>query len=63
MGEMEEETEAEASESGGEEDNDPEWHDTQDILQAERAKQSVERVTLVSEEPLSQGLDGEDESI
>ncbi|KAH9295683.1 hypothetical protein KI387_039271, partial [Taxus chinensis] len=53
---MEEETEAEASESGGEEDSDPEWHDTQDILQAERAEQSAERVTLVSEEPLSQGL-------
>ncbi|KAH9326642.1 hypothetical protein KI387_006820, partial [Taxus chinensis] len=60
---MEEETKAEVSESGGEEDSDPEWHDTQDILQVERAEQSVERVTLVSEEPLSQGLGGEDESI
>ncbi|KAH9307912.1 hypothetical protein KI387_035823, partial [Taxus chinensis] len=28
-----------------------------------RAEQSAERVTLVSEEPLSQGLGGEDESI
>ncbi|KAH9298651.1 hypothetical protein KI387_030333, partial [Taxus chinensis] len=36
-------------------DSDPEWHDTQDIMQVERAKQSTERVTLVSEEPLSQG--------
>ncbi|KAH9298724.1 hypothetical protein KI387_030406, partial [Taxus chinensis] len=38
-----------------EEDSDPEWHDTQDIMQAERAEQSAERVTLASEEPLSQG--------
>ncbi|KAH9296632.1 hypothetical protein KI387_040220, partial [Taxus chinensis] len=44
------------------EDSDPEWHDTQDIMQVERAKQSTERVTLVSEEPLSQGH-GEDESV
>ncbi|KAH9330235.1 hypothetical protein KI387_002343, partial [Taxus chinensis] len=51
-GETEEETE----------DSDPEWHDTQDIMQAERAEQSVERVTLVLEEPLSQGH-GEDESV
>ncbi|KAH9310247.1 hypothetical protein KI387_044192 [Taxus chinensis] len=51
-GETEEETE----------DSDPEWHDTQDIMQAERAEQSAERVTLVSEEPLSQGH-GEDESV
>ncbi|KAH9306234.1 hypothetical protein KI387_010638, partial [Taxus chinensis] len=29
----------------------------------ERAEQSVERVTLVSEEPLSQGHGGEDESV
>ncbi|KAH9325466.1 hypothetical protein KI387_005644, partial [Taxus chinensis] len=27
-------------------DSDPEWHDTQDIMQAERAEQSAERVTL-----------------
>ncbi|KAH9302489.1 hypothetical protein KI387_014072, partial [Taxus chinensis] len=44
-------------------DSDPEWHDTQDILQAERAKQSAERETLASEEPLSQGYGGEDESV
>ncbi|KAH9323966.1 hypothetical protein KI387_043907 [Taxus chinensis] len=51
--------------TGGEteEDSDPEWHDTQDIMQAARAEQSAERVTLVSEEPLSQGHGGEDESI
>ncbi|KAH9305217.1 hypothetical protein KI387_009621, partial [Taxus chinensis] len=61
--ETEEETEAEVSESGREEDNDPEWHDTQDILQVERAEQSANRVTLVLEEPLSQGLGGEDESV
>ncbi|KAH9289906.1 hypothetical protein KI387_034023, partial [Taxus chinensis] len=43
-GETEEETEdMEVSESGGEEDSDPEWHDTQEILQAERAEQSAER--------------------
>ncbi|KAH9288711.1 hypothetical protein KI387_032828, partial [Taxus chinensis] len=30
---------------------------------AERAEQSVERETLVSEEPLSQGHGGDDESI
>ncbi|KAH9318181.1 hypothetical protein KI387_019950, partial [Taxus chinensis] len=36
-GETEEETkDMEVSESGGEEDSDPEWHDTQEILQAER---------------------------
>ncbi|KAH9288116.1 hypothetical protein KI387_032233, partial [Taxus chinensis] len=29
----------------------------------ERAEQSAERVTLASEEPLSQGLGGEDESV
>ncbi|KAH9322927.1 hypothetical protein KI387_017566, partial [Taxus chinensis] len=63
-GEMEEETEdMEVSESGGEEDNDLEWHDTQEILQAERAEQSAERVTLVSEELPSQDLGGEDESV
>ncbi|KAH9304853.1 hypothetical protein KI387_009257, partial [Taxus chinensis] len=62
-GETEEETEAEVSELGGEENSDPEWHDTQDILQVERAEQSAERVTLVSEEPPSQDLCGEDESI
>ncbi|KAH9319000.1 hypothetical protein KI387_020769, partial [Taxus chinensis] len=28
-----------------------------------RAEQSAERVTLASEEPLSQGLGGEDESV
>ncbi|KAH9313638.1 hypothetical protein KI387_022265, partial [Taxus chinensis] len=53
-GETEEETE---------EDSDPEWHDTQDIMQVERAEQSAERVTLISEEPLSQGHGGEDESV
>ncbi|KAH9303229.1 hypothetical protein KI387_014812, partial [Taxus chinensis] len=63
-GETEEETEdMEVSESGGEEDSDPEWHDTQEILQAERAEQSAERVTLVSEEFPSQDLGGEDESV
>ncbi|KAH9322254.1 hypothetical protein KI387_016893, partial [Taxus chinensis] len=51
------------SESGGEEDNDPEWHDTQDILQDERVVQSTERVTLVSKKLLSQDLGGEDESV
>ncbi|KAH9297651.1 hypothetical protein KI387_029333, partial [Taxus chinensis] len=51
-GDIEEETE----------DSDPEWHNTQDIIQVERAEQSVERVTLVSKEPLSQGH-GEDESV
>ncbi|KAH9319447.1 hypothetical protein KI387_021216, partial [Taxus chinensis] len=61
-GETEEEPEAQVNELGGEEDNDPEWHDTQDILQAERVKQSAERVTLVSEEMASQDLGGEDES-
>ncbi|KAH9330064.1 hypothetical protein KI387_002172, partial [Taxus chinensis] len=45
------------------EDSDPEWHDTQDIMQAERAEQSAEKDTLVSEEPLSQGYGGEDESV
>ncbi|KAH9315672.1 hypothetical protein KI387_024299, partial [Taxus chinensis] len=45
------------------EDNDPEWHDTQDIMQVERVEQSAERDTLVSEEPLSQGHGGEDESV
>ncbi|KAH9330290.1 hypothetical protein KI387_002398, partial [Taxus chinensis] len=48
----------ELTEGGSEEetdDSDPEWHDTQDIMQAERDEQSAERVTLVSEEPLSQG--------
>ncbi|KAH9312001.1 hypothetical protein KI387_027036, partial [Taxus chinensis] len=51
--------------TGGEteEENDPEWHDTQDIMQVARAKQSAERVTLVSKEPLSQGHGGEDESV
>ncbi|KAH9326645.1 hypothetical protein KI387_006823, partial [Taxus chinensis] len=44
-------------------DSDPEWYDTQDIMQAERAEQSAERETLVSEEPLSQGHGGEDESV
>ncbi|KAH9291019.1 hypothetical protein KI387_044148 [Taxus chinensis] len=51
------------SKSGEEEDSDPEWHDTQEILQVERAEQSVERVTLVSEELLLQDLGGEDESM
>ncbi|KAH9316552.1 hypothetical protein KI387_025179, partial [Taxus chinensis] len=37
--------------------------DTQDIMQAERVEWSAERVTLVSEEPLSQGHGGEDESV
>ncbi|KAH9311689.1 hypothetical protein KI387_026724, partial [Taxus chinensis] len=32
-------------------------------MQAMRAEQSAERVTLVSEEPLSQGHGGEDESV
>ncbi|KAH9311512.1 hypothetical protein KI387_026547, partial [Taxus chinensis] len=63
VGEIEEETEAEVNELGGEEDSDPNWHDTQDILQAERVEQSVERVTLASEEPFYQGLGGEDESV
>ncbi|KAH9313243.1 hypothetical protein KI387_028278, partial [Taxus chinensis] len=63
-GETEEETEdMEVSESGGGEDSDPEWHDTQEILQAERAEQSAERVTLVSEELPSQDLGREDESV
>ncbi|KAH9291921.1 hypothetical protein KI387_042891, partial [Taxus chinensis] len=56
----------EFTEGGSEEqtdDSDPEWHDTQDILQAERAEQSAERETLASEEPLSQGHGGEDESV
>ncbi|KAH9295738.1 hypothetical protein KI387_039326, partial [Taxus chinensis] len=61
---MEEETkDMEVSESGGEEDSDPEWHDTQEILQAERVEQSAERVTLVSEEFPSQELGREDESV
>ncbi|KAH9290317.1 hypothetical protein KI387_034434, partial [Taxus chinensis] len=42
-GEMEEETEAEVNESGVEEESDPKWHDTQDILYVERAEQSAER--------------------
>ncbi|KAH9290808.1 hypothetical protein KI387_034925, partial [Taxus chinensis] len=53
-------------EGGSEEqtdDSDPEWHDTQDILQEERAEKSAERETLASEEPLSQGHGGEDESV
>ncbi|KAH9328005.1 hypothetical protein KI387_000113, partial [Taxus chinensis] len=45
------------------EDSDLEWHETQDIMQAKRAKQSAEKDTLVSEEPLSQGHGREDESI
>ncbi|KAH9323972.1 hypothetical protein KI387_043913 [Taxus chinensis] len=56
----------ELTEGGSEEetdDSDPEWHDTQDIMQAERAEQSTEKDTLVSEEPLSQGHGGEDESV
>ncbi|KAH9299546.1 hypothetical protein KI387_031228, partial [Taxus chinensis] len=56
----------ELTEGGSEEqtdDSDPEWHDTQDILQEERAEKSAERETLVSEEPLSQGHGGEDESV
>ncbi|KAH9329436.1 hypothetical protein KI387_001544, partial [Taxus chinensis] len=56
----------ESTEGGSEEqmdDSDPEWHDTQDIMQAEREEQSAERETLVSEEPLSQGRGGEDESV
>ncbi|KAH9325119.1 hypothetical protein KI387_005297, partial [Taxus chinensis] len=39
----------EFTEGGSEEeteDNDPEWHDTQDIMQAKRAEQSVEKDTL-----------------
>ncbi|KAH9297168.1 hypothetical protein KI387_028850, partial [Taxus chinensis] len=45
-GEIEEETEEmEISGMGGEDDSDPEWHDTQEILRAERAEWSAERVT------------------
>ncbi|KAH9299894.1 hypothetical protein KI387_044117 [Taxus chinensis] len=53
-GETEEETE---------EESDPKWYDTQDIMQVARAEQCAERETLVSEEPLSQGHGGEDESV
>lgn len=63
-GQTEEETEdVEISELGGEEYSDPELHDTQEILQAKREEQSAERVTLVSEELLSQDLRREDESM
>ncbi|KAH9308561.1 hypothetical protein KI387_036472, partial [Taxus chinensis] len=54
---MEEDTEdMKVSESGGEEDSDPEWHDTQEILQAERVEKSAKRVTPVSENSPSQDL-------
>ncbi|KAH9330968.1 hypothetical protein KI387_003076, partial [Taxus chinensis] len=56
----------ELTEGGSEEqtdDSNPEWHDTQDIMQAKRAEQSAEKDTLVSEEPLSQSHGGEDESV
>ncbi|KAH9319048.1 hypothetical protein KI387_020817, partial [Taxus chinensis] len=52
-GDTEEETEdMEISEMGGGDESDPEWHDTQEILQAERAERSAERANLVSEELL-----------
>ncbi|KAH9304838.1 hypothetical protein KI387_009242, partial [Taxus chinensis] len=50
-------------EEENEEDSDPKWHDTQDIMRAARAKQTAERVDLVLEEPLSQSHGGEDESV
>ncbi|KAH9331392.1 hypothetical protein KI387_003500, partial [Taxus chinensis] len=61
----EEETEdMEISEMGGVDDSDPKWYDTQEILQAERAERSAERMTLVSGEvTLSQDLGGDGESI
>ncbi|KAH9296213.1 hypothetical protein KI387_039801 [Taxus chinensis] len=64
-GETEEEIEdMEISEmGGGGDDSDPEWHDTQEILQAERVERSTERVTLVSEELLSRDPGGDGESV
>ncbi|KAH9309153.1 hypothetical protein KI387_037064, partial [Taxus chinensis] len=56
-GETEEEIEdMEISELGEEEDINPKWHDSQEILQAERVEQSVEMETLVSEELTAQDL-------
>ncbi|KAH9318723.1 hypothetical protein KI387_020492, partial [Taxus chinensis] len=56
----------EHTEGGSEEqtdESDPEWHDTQDILRVEREEQSAERETVASEEPLSRGHGGDDESV
>ncbi|KAH9309998.1 hypothetical protein KI387_037909, partial [Taxus chinensis] len=47
----------------GDDERNSMWHDTQDILRAERVEESVEKVTLISEELPSQDIGGDDESV
>ncbi|KAH9307571.1 hypothetical protein KI387_035482 [Taxus chinensis] len=46
-----------------EEESDPEWHDTQEMLRAAYEEASAERETLVSESTLPHGGEGDDESV